>query len=201
MINEQKELPIFNNLSILVMFLIIISVAGLVAGMIYFDMQVIQTTLLTVNFPIPTQDNSTAVALNMTDFQSILGVVVYPILELRNSLPYLTYFMVFGFIIALGMTAYLSSKNPIFFVLHLLFTIVMTYFSILISNEYISLMTNVFINQMMTPFVIYNKLMFYLPQLIFFTSLFFAVISFINIIKPQSSASASQSTLNYGGDY
>jgi hypothetical protein len=148
---------------------------------------------------LPIEDNRTAVELNMTDFQDILEVVVYPILDLRDSLPYLTYFMVFGFIIALGMTAYLSSKNPLFFVLHLLFSIVMTYFCIIISNMYIDLMSNAFINSMMLPFTIYNKLMFYLPQVFFFVSLLFGAIAFINIIKPQNNYSATG--LNYGGEY
>jgi hypothetical protein len=195
----QADSGIFSNLILMVIFLVVVSVAGLLAGLIYFDLNILQSTLMTIDFPIPTEDNSTAVALNMSHFQDIMRVVVYPILGLKDSLPYLTYFMVFGFIIALGMTAYLSSKNPIFFVLHLLFMFLMTYFCIIISNMYISLMSNPFINSMMVPFVIYNKLMFYLPQIVFFTSLLFGAISFINIIKPQS---AAQSTgLNYGGDY
>jgi hypothetical protein len=190
---------IFSNLIMLVIFLVIISVAGLLAGLLYFDMNVMQSSLMTINFTIPTEDNTNAIANNMTNFQDILEMVVYPILGLKDSLPYLTYFMVFGFIIALGITAYLSSKNPVFFVLHLLFTILITYFCILISNMYIGLMSNSFINSMMLPFTIYNKLMFFLPQIVFFTSLLFGAISFINLIKPQTNSTSTQ--LNYGGDY
>jgi len=51
----------------------------------------------------------------------------------------------------------------------------------------------------MVNFTIYNKLMIYLPQVIFFTSLLFGGIAFINLIKPPTS---EQSTgLQYGGDY
>lgn len=197
----KKSQAIFSNLIILVIFLVVISTAGLVAGLLYFDMNVMQTTLLSIDFPIPIENNATAVANNMTSFQDIMKVVAYPLLGLKDSLPYLTYFMVFGFIIALGMTAYLSSKNPLFFVLHLLFTILMTYFCIIISNMYIGLMSNAFINAMMLPFTIYNKLMFYLPQIVFFTSLLFGVISFINLIKPQNASQGASSGLQYGGDF
>lgn len=197
----KKSQAIFSNLIILVIFLVVISTAGLVAGLLYFDMNVMQTTLLSIDFPIPIENNATAVANNMTSFQDIMKVVAYPLLGLKDSLPYLTYFMVFGFIIALGMSAYLSSKNPIFFVLHLLFTMLITYFCILISNMYIGLMSNSFINAMMLPFTIYNKLMFYLPQIVFFTSLLFGVISFINLIKPQNASQGTYSGLQYGGDF
>lgn len=197
----QTAGDMFNNLTMLVLFLVVVSIAGLLAGMIYYDMNAIEVALKTVDFTIPTENNASAVANNMTTFQDILGVVVYPILGLRSALPYLTYFMVFGFVIALGLTAYLSSKNPVFFVLHILFTIVLTYFTFYLSNMYVDLLTNPFINAMMIPFTIYNKLMIYLPQILFFTSLLFGVIAFINLIKPPNAAQNSYGTLNYGGDY
>lgn len=195
----QSGGAIFSNLIMMIIFLVVVSISGLLAGLIYFDMNIIQTTLLTVDFPIPIENNATAVSLNMTTFQDILKVTVYPILGLKDSLPYLTYFMIFGFIIALGITAYLSSKNPLFFVLHLLFTFVITYFCGIISNTYADLLSQPFINSLMINFTIYNKIMLYLPQVVFFTSLLFGTISFINIIKPQNSSTSTG--LQYGGDY
>lgn len=195
---NKKSQAMFGNMIILIIFLVIVSVAGLLAGMIYYDMNIIDSTLRTVNFNIPIENPAQANE-TLTDFQDVLGMVVYPILGLKSSLPYLTYFLVFALIIGLGVTAYLTAKNPVFFVLHLLFTIVITYFSIILSNMYIKLMSNVFINQMMLNFTIYNKLMFYLPQILFFTSLLFGVIAFINLMKPSSNA--NQPNLNYGGDY
>jgi hypothetical protein len=189
---------IFSNLIMLIMFLVVVSAGGLIAGIIYFDMQVLDINLRTINFTLPIQEIGQANS-NLTDFQDVLGTVVYPILGLRDSLPYLTYFMVFAFIIALGMSAYLTSKNPIFFVLHILFTVLITYFCIILSNTYKDLLSQPFINSMMINFTIYNKLMLYLPQVVFFTSLLFGVISFVNIMKPQTNY--SNVGLNYGGDY
>lgn len=198
--NKKSQVE-FSNFIMLIIFLVIAMVSGLLAGMIYYDMQTIDSVLHTVNFQIPIENNATLTNMSITDFQDILGIVVYPILGLRTALPYLVYFMIFGFIIALGMTAYMSSKNPIFFVLHLLFTFLITYFSIILSNTYVTLLTNPFINQMMVPFTIYNVIMEYLPQILFFTSLLFGIIAFVNLIKPLSSQQGNQMSLNYGGDY
>jgi len=192
-------MQMFSNFTILIIFLVVISVVGLIAGILYYDMNIMQSTLATVNFQIPIEDNSSIGVHNVTDFQDILGVVVYPILGLKDSLPFLTYFLVFGFIIAMAVTAYVSSKNPVFFILHILFTFLVTYFCIIISNTYKELLSNPFINQLMIQFTIYNKLMLYLPQVVFFSSLVFGAIAFINIIKPQTNY--SQTGLNYGGDY
>ena len=109
----------------------------------------------------------------------------------------ITYF--FGF--------YLSIiKLRIFAVVHLgsglelsVLPSLITYFSIIISGMYQGLLNNPFINNMMTPFTIYNKVMLYLPQIIFFTSLLFGVIAFVNLMKPNTNAQSAG--LQYGGDY
>ena len=189
----------FDNLLILVVFLAIVSFAGILAGLVFFGMETIHTTLQTINVTIPIQEMGSANS-NLTTFQDVLGTVIYPFLNLRDTLPYLTYFMVFAFIIGLGITAYMSSKNPVFFIVHLLFTSLITYFSIILGNTYKTLLANPFINSIMIDFTIYNKLMLYLPQIIFFTSLVFASIAFVNVMKPQSSEPGG-GTLNYGGDY
>lgn len=201
MIDNQETKGMFSNLGLLVILLVVISVSGLLAGIIYFDIATVQTALETVNFDIPISENNSFVYNNITvnDFQDIMKIIIYPILNLKSSLPYLTYFMIFAFIIGLGMTAYLSSKNPLFFVLHILFTFVITYFCIILANMYADLLTNTFINQIMVQFTIYNKLMLYLPQIVFFTSLLFGAISFINLMKPQTSSAST--SIQYGGDY
>lgn len=196
----NRDQSIFNNFYMMLIFLLVVSVVGILAGVVYYDMQILEDSLKTVDFAIPIEVNSTVTgAYNMSHFQDILGVTIYPILGIRSALPYLSYFAIFGLVIALAITAYISTKNPVFFVLHLLFTIVIVYFSFIISNEYITLLTNPFINSLMTDFVIYNKLMIWLPQILFFTSLIFGVIAFSNIMKPQTNYNVTG--LNYGGDY
>ena len=189
----------FSNLILLIIFLGVAFAGGIIMGVIYYDMNLAESALHSVNFEIPISNTTVLSNTSIQDFQDILGIVAYPILGLRTALPYLSYFMVFAFIIAMAITAYVSSKNPVFFILHILFTILITYFCIILSNSYVRLMSDVFINQMMQGFTIYNKLMFYLPQVVFFTSLLFGLIAFINIIKPQTNYNVTG--LNYGGDY
>lgn len=118
---------ILSNFTILIIFLVVVAVAGLLAGVLYFDMNILQSTIQTVNFQIPIQDNSTVSQTgNITSFQDIMNITIYPLLGLKSALPYLTYFLVFALIIALAVTAYVSSKNPVFFVLHILFTILIS---------------------------------------------------------------------------
>lgn len=197
---NKKGQAILGNFVLLLIFLISVLVGGLLAGIIYYQLNVLNTAVHTINFQIPIMNNQSN-DYNITDFQSILGYTLYPLLGLRTAIPYLTYFMVFAFVIALMMTAYVSSKNGVFFVLHILITLLITYFAIILSNVYIKLLENTFINQMMVEFTIYNKLMIYLPAVVFFTSLVFASIAFVNLMKQQSNDSNNQSTLNYGGDY
>lgn len=200
--NKKGQGGILNNFIVLLIFLIVAFVGGLLAAILYYDLGLIDSTLHTINFPLPIEDNSTIVANgNITDFQGILGVTIYPLLGLRTSLPYLTYFMVFAFIIALAITAYVSSKNPVFFVLHLLFLLLISYFCLILSNTYLQLLAQPFINQLMISFVVYNKVMIYLPSIVFFTGLLFAAIAFVGVMKPQSNQGGNQNSLNYGPDY
>lgn len=188
----------FDNILILVTFIGLVASSGLIAGLILYDLNLLETALQQVNFTLPIEELSQANA-NLTSFQDILDITIYPLLGLKNSLPYLTYFMIFGLIGALAISAYLSSKNPVFFVVHLLVTLIVTYLCFIISNQYIVLLEDPFINSLMVDFVIYNKVMFFLPQIVFFTSLLFGIISFISLIKPQSASLTG--SLNYGGDY
>lgn len=198
-LNKRGQMGIFSNFTLMILFVVVVFVVGIIAGIIYFDVATIQTSIKTINFTIPIQNNASLTNNSITNFQDIMGLVVYPILNIKDALPYLVYFLIFALIIGMAITAYVSSRNPIFFTLHVLFLILITYLSILLSNAYVQLISNQFMNQIMADFVIYNKVMLYLPQIIFFTGLLFGIIAFVNLIKPQTNRSVTG--LNYGGDY
>lgn len=200
---HKRGQVILSNFILLIIFLVATFASGIIASVVYYDMKIMNTTLHQVDFQIPIQENATSINdyKNISTFQDILEIVVYPILGLADSLPYLTYFMIFGLIIALAITAYVSSKNPVFFVLHLLFTLLVTYFCNILSNSYSNILSNSFMNTILIDFPVYNKVMLYLPQIVFFTSILFGLIAFISILKPQSNLGGNQQGLNYGGDY
>ena len=188
----------FDNIVMVVIFVGILFFVGILASISYYSITTLETVLKTVNMSIPVGTNGTLNS-NLTNFQDIMGLVVYPFTGLRTSLPYLTYFLIFGIIIALGFTAYTSSKNPVFFIVHLLFTILITYFATILSNAYRVLIENPFMNSILIDFAIYNKVMLYFPRIIFFVSLLFGLISFVSVLKPSSSK--FDTSLSYGGDY
>ncbi len=182
------------------LFIVLFFVTGILGGMIYFSLNLLETQIQQVDFDIPFAKNTTAIDVhNVTTFQDVMDITVYKMFDVVSYIPYLVYFMLFSYIIGLALVAYLSSKNPIFFVVHFLYTLVLTYFAVILANSYIKLLTMPFINSMMTDFPVYNKLMLNLPQVFFITSLVFAGISFINIIKP--STAEHPYGLNYSEEY
>ncbi len=189
----------FDNLVIMVMFLTITFVSGILGGVVLFEMNLLKTELHNINFNIPGAQNSSEGIANVTTFQEIMDITIYPLFTITDTIPYLVYFMIFGFIAALAITAYMSSKNPIFFVLHFLFTLLLTYFAMILMNTYLDLLSDAFINSMMTEFGVYNLIMTHLPQIFFMTSFVFAGISFVNVMKP--STKENPQGLQYGGDF
>jgi len=189
----------FDNLIIMLLFLVVVFVSGILGGVVLFEMNLLETELYNIDFDLPLAQNSSAGVANVTTFQELMDITIYPLFTITDTIPYLVYFMIFGFIAALGITAYMSSKNPIFFVLHVLFTLILTYFAMILSNTYLTLLEDAFINTMMVEFGVYNMVMTYLPQIFFMVSLVFAGVSFVNVLKP--STKENPYGLNYGGDY
>ena len=67
------------------------------------------------------------------------------------------------------------------------------FLSILLSNTYETILTNDFMRVIMSEFVMYNKVMLYLPQFVGLVSLFCGVIAFMGTIK-----SRNYEEVNYG---
>ena len=95
MIKNNKGQVILSNFIIITIFIVAVFVSGILGAIIYYDMNLLNTTLQGINFPIPIENNMTN-SYNITDFQGILGITIYPLLSLSNSLPALSYFLVFA---------------------------------------------------------------------------------------------------------
>jgi len=155
-------------------------VSGLLGGTIYYTMQITQATFETVNFDIP---GANASAGNVTTFQDILEIVAYPMLEMRESIPYITYFFVFGIILAFLISGFLTVKHPAFLMIHILVTIIAAWFCLSISNAYETILLNPFMREMMSNQPIYNKIMLNLPSFVGFTGLITGAIGFLGTIR------------------
>lgn len=190
----------FENIALLTMFLVSFFVTGILAGVSYYGLKTMETELRGVDFVIPgAQNSSNPDTRNVTTFQDVLDITIFPLFDFVDKLPMFSYFMLFAYIIGLAVTAYVSTKNPVFFVVHFLYTLILTYFAMILANAYAEILANPIMDSIMVNFPVYNLLMMYLPQVFFITSLLFGTISFITILKP--STAENPQGLNYGGDY
>ncbi len=66
---------------------------------------------------------------------------------------------------------------------HIVTSVIIGYLAIEIANVYRTLIENTIIYNMLIPFEIYNKIMLYFPQFIFFVILVSGAIGFIGVFK------------------
>jgi len=162
-----------SSLLLIVTGLIMIAVSGLIFAGIYFFMDTVQTSLLATNCNI----SGNAFFDNCQDMWSL---IVYPFLNLKVVLVYLSFFSIFVLTIGMLLTGYQSGTNPGLLGVVALAEILITYASLHVANIYRTLLENPVIRNAMIPFGAYNTLMLYLPWFVFIISLFSLVLGIVN---------------------
>jgi len=160
--------------NIAVMFLITIS--GLLMALTYFIMETIETSFKSVDCLIPQN-------IYFTTCQEWFDMALYPVLELRSIFVFANYFFIFGIVFGLFFMGFRTKKHPALLVVHILSSIIIGYLAIEIGNIYRLLISNEIIYNMMIPFAIYNKIMLYLPQFMFFVIFLSGIIGFMGVFK------------------
>ena len=160
--------------NIYVIFLIFIS--GIIFAITYFIMNNVHTSLLSVDCLIPQN-------VFFTTCQEWFAIALYPVLELKSILIYANYFAIFAFVFALFFMGFRTKKHPALFIVHILSSIIIGYLSIEIANIYRTILSNEIMYSMLIPFGIYNKIMLYFPQFVFFVVFLSGVIGFIGVFK------------------
>jgi len=153
--------------------LIMIALSGLFFAGMYFFMDTIQDGLLASNCVI--EGN-----VFFEDCQSMWSLAVYPFLNLKTILVYLSFFSIFILTIGMLLMGYQSGSNPAFLGLLALVEIVIVYGSIPIANIYRTLLENEIILNAMIPFGVYNTIMLYFPWFVFIISLFSLILGIVN---------------------
>lgn len=185
MMNKKGQLQDFGKTIILLgaaLFLFFFS--GILLAGLYYTMDQTEDVIRTINFSFELPNNYSVT--NLTNFQDVAEIIYYPILGLRSALVYISYIFIFAMMIGFGILAFMGQRHPIYFVPYFIILLIFTGFSIPLSNAFETLLENPFFLSMMVEFVIFSKIMLYLPQFIFFTGLFFAAIASIGIIKPRN---------------
>lgn len=162
-----------NSLILVITGILLIAISGIFFAGIYFFMDTIQTALLSTNCTI--EGNAF-----FGDCQGMWTLIVYPFLNLKSILVYLSFFSIFILTMGMLLMGYQSGTNPKFLGLFVLAEILIVYGSIHIANIYRTLLENEIIRNAMIPFDVYNTIMLYFPWFVFIISLFALALGIVN---------------------
>lgn len=170
-ITATKKQIVYNAVGAFMIFL-----SGLFMAISYYILAIIEAAFQQVNCLIP--DN-----VYVSTCQEWFAISIYPALSLRYILVWASYFYIFGIVVGLFWLGFKTRKHPVLFVVHMILSIIFGYLAIEIANIYRTLLQNEMLYQILTPFVIYNKIMLYFPQFMFFVIFISGIIGMMGIVK------------------
>lgn len=168
--------------------LVLIAISGLFFSGLYFFMNTMQTSLLATNCNISNN-------VFFSDCQGMWTMAVYPFLNLKSILVYLSFFSIFILIVGMLLLGYKSGTSPGLLGVLVLIEVMITYMSIHVANIYRTLLENEMIRNAMIPFGFYNTIMLYFPWFAFIISLFALILGIVNWQK--SPVNNDTEELNY----
>lgn len=143
-----------------IMVMLLIFISGLLMSVSYWVLGKLQTAFESVNCLIVGN-------LYFESCQEWFMMSIYPALQLKSLLIWFSYFYIFGLIFGLFYIGWKVRKHPALIPVHIVLSIIVGYLSIEIANVYRTLLENEFLYAVFQPFVIYNKIMLYLPTFMF----------------------------------
>jgi len=169
-LDDLKKHGIFLAILISIGFIFI---SGIYFGIIYFVMDTTQSNFESMDCVI---ENNTLVG----SCQDLWSISLYPFLALKEILIWLSFFFIFGLVIALLILGYYSGKSPVLMGMMIVFIGGITYLGVEISNIYRTMLENDVFRTMMIKFTVYNKIMLNFPWFCFFVGLFAVILSIVN---------------------
>lgn len=160
--------------NIVAMFVIFLS--GLLMAITFWVMNTVKNAFELVECLIP--DN-----LFFETCQEWFLVSIYPFLDLSVFLIWFSYFYIFGVVFGLFYMGYKMRRHPSLLIVHIMFSILVTYLSIEIANVYRVLLQSPFLYEILQPFTIYNQIMLYFPAFMFFVVFVSGIIGLLGIWK------------------
>lgn len=161
------------SITLVITGLIMIAISGLLFSGMYFFMDTIQDSLLATNCTI--EGN-----VFFDSCQGMFALAVYPFLNLKAVLVYLSFFSIFILTIGMLLIGYQSGTRHSLMGVLVLLEIVIVYGAIEIANIYRTLLDNTIIQSAMIPFGVYNTVMLYFPWFVFIISLFSIALGIVN---------------------
>ena len=176
MLESLENSKRYGSMVFIAVALIFIMVSGMFFGITYYVMDATQSGLETANCTI---ENNALVG----NCQELFAYSFYPVLQLRSILIWFSYFFIFGLVISILVVGYKSGSSPVLMGVNVLFTILFTYGGIELTNVYRLMVANDLIRSMMTPFVVYNRIMLGFPWFIFMVCLAALGLGIVNFQK------------------
>jgi len=161
------------SLALVITGIILIAISGLLFAGMYFFMDTLQTALLSTDCEISGN-------VFFDNCQDMWTMIVYPFLNLKTILIYLSISSIFILTLGMLLLGYKSGTNPVYLGVLILVELAFVYGGIRISNIYRTLLENEIIRDAMIPFQMYNTLMLYFPWFVFIISLFSLVLGVVN---------------------
>lgn len=150
-----------------------IAISGLFFALMYYFIDTAQTAFMSMDCTL------TGNAFGDT-CQDIFALVLYPALNAKSILIYLSYFFIFILVLGMLLTGYNSGTKPWMMGILVLVEIGLTYGSFYIANIYRLLLENDIIRTALIPFGVYNKIMVNFPWFVFVISLFSIALGIVN---------------------
>lgn len=168
MFGNDKTGIMTTTLSIMAMF-----ISGIFFSILYFVLATTETAFKNTSCVIHNN-------IYVSTCQGLWNLSLYPFFALKDILVWFSFFFIFALVLGMLIAGYKAGKSPVMMGLLFIFTIVLTYIGIIISNVYRSMLDMELFRQMMVNFVIYNNVMLYLPWFTFIVGIASFMLSVVN---------------------
>lgn len=173
MLDELNNLKNYGVIGAILISIFAILISGFFFGASYYVMDSIETAFESTDCVI---ENNVYVE----SCQELWGLSIYPILSLRETLVWFSFFFIFALVFAILVLGYQSGNSPVLMGVLIVLVSVISYISIEVSNIYRTLIENDLFRSMMVEFTVYNKIMLYFPWFMFIVSLFAVMMGIVN---------------------
>ena len=181
---DLRDMMAYGNLGVVVISLLMIAVSGIFFGFAYFLMDTTQTAFEANDCTI--EGNSI-----VSSCQELWDLALYPFLEMKEILIWLSFFFIFTLTLAMLLLGYQSGYKPVMIGLLVFAELLITYASLYVANIYGVLISNPIIRDIFIPFGVYNKIMLNFPWFVFVISLFSITLGIVNWQRTRTNSSSS----------
>lgn len=181
---DLNDMLKYGNIGVVLISIVLIAVSGLWFGFLYWGLDNIQSGFEGTDCTI--EGNGL-----WSTCQEMWETALYPFLEMREILVWLSFLFIFTLVLAMLLLGYQSGFNPAMLGLLAAFELLLTYASLYVGNIFRVFISNETIRDMLVEFSVYNKIMMNFPWFVFIVSLFSIALGLVNWQRTRVNTSTS----------